>query len=185
MHIKQPIRVILALLGILFVVQLVNTFYPGSMSRFGIFPRTIEGLWGIPLAPWIHHNWHHLFSNAAPLAILAFIVLQQGIKRFVLVYLSVSVFAGTAVWLFASQGYHAGASTMVFGLFGYIVSNALFSRNIFNIILATIVCFLYASAIMSLLELTPGISWSSHFFGALMGLIAGRVFHTNSRVKTS
>lgn len=185
MNLKQPIRVILCLLLVLFVIQIANTLTQGLVSSFGIYPRTTRGLIGIPLAPWIHHSWQHLLSNAAPLAVLAFIVLQQGIKRFVWVYLFISFLAGSAVWMMANEGFHAGASTMVFGLIGYIISNAIFSRNIFNIILATIVCFLYASVIMSLMQFIPGVSWSSHFFGFFAGLIAGRLFLSKAQKKNA
>ncbi|MEI4551877.1 rhomboid family intramembrane serine protease [Pseudoalteromonas spongiae] len=178
MHIKQPIRIIFALLAILFSVQLVNAISQGAVSGLGIYPRTLNGLAGIIFAPWIHHSWQHLLSNAAPLTVLAFITLQQGLKRFLLVYLFISIVAGSAVWVFAFDGYHAGASTMVFGLIAYILSNAIFSRNIFNLILAIIICFLYAGVIYSLTQFIPGVSWSSHFFGFTAGLIAGKVFNS-------
>ncbi|MDE3271423.1 rhomboid family intramembrane serine protease [Pseudoalteromonas sp. G4] len=163
MLIKQPLHIICILLVILFGVQILNTITAGLVSNFGIYPRYINGLIGIPLAPFIHHSWQHLLSNAAPLAVLAFIVLQQGLKRFTL-------------WLFASEGFHAGASTLVFGLIGYIICNAIFSRNIFNLMLAAIICFLYASVIYSLTQFVPGVSWSSHFFGFIAGCIAGKLF---------
>jgi membrane associated rhomboid family serine protease len=178
MHIKQPLKVIVIYLCILFAVQLLNTLSNGLVSNFGIYPRTTQGLIGIPIAPFIHHSWQHFFSNAAPLAVLAFIVLQHGIKRFALVYCFITFLAGSAVWLFASEGVHAGASTLVFGLIGYIISNAIFSRNIFNVILAGIICFLYASVIYSLTQFIPGVSWSSHFFGFISGVLAGKVFLT-------
>jgi membrane associated rhomboid family serine protease len=176
MHLHQPIRILSYLFAVLFIVQIVNSLTQGLLSSFGIYPRTLQGLLGIPLAPWIHHNWQHLLSNSAPLAVLAFIVLQQGLKRFLYVWVLISLFAGSAVWLFANEGYHAGASTLVFGLVGYVISHALFSRNIFYIILAGIVCFLYASIITSLTEFLPGVSWTSHFFGFLSGLFLGRIF---------
>ncbi|MFY8352296.1 rhomboid family intramembrane serine protease [Pseudoalteromonas sp. SSM20] len=176
MLIKQPLHIICILLVILFGVQILNTITAGLVSNFGIYPRYINGLIGIPLAPFIHHSWQHLLSNAAPLAVLAFIVLQQGVKRFIWVCLFITFSAGSAVWLFASEGFHAGASTLVFGLIGFIICNAIFSRNIFNLMLAAIICFLYASVIYSLTQFVPGVSWSSHFFGFIAGCIAGKLF---------
>ena len=184
MHIKQPIRTILILIASLIAIQLINSLTQGLISSFGIFPRNIDGLIGIPFAPWIHHSWQHLFSNAAPLSVLAFVVLQQGQKQFILVWLFISSIAGSAVWLLANEGYHAGASLMVFGLIGYIISHAIFSRQFFYILLALIICFLYAGVILSLTQLVPGVSWSSHFFGFIAGLLAGKVF-ANSPKKQS
>lgn len=176
MYIKKPLKVIVIYLCILLSIHVLNSISAGFISNFGIYPRTSQGLIGIPFAPFIHHSWHHLLSNAAPLTVLAFIVLQQGIKRFISVFAFITLLAGSAVWMLASEGVHAGASTLVFGLIGYIISNAIFSRNIFNLLLAAIICFLYAGVIYSLTQLIPGVSWSSHFYGFISGIIAGKIF---------
>jgi len=39
-------------------------------AKYGILPRTFEGLKGIMLSPFIHSDWKHLTNNALPLFVL-------------------------------------------------------------------------------------------------------------------
>jgi membrane associated rhomboid family serine protease len=179
MPFKQSLRIVATLFFIMVAIQCINTFTHGFVSQFGIYPRTLEGLIGIPLAPWIHHNWGHLASNAIPLCILSFLTLQSGLKKFALVFTFITLVAGSCVWLLGSSAHHAGASLMVFGLWGYLLGLAIFQRNMKNIAIAILVFFIYGGLAFSLLSYQPNISWSSHFFGMVAGLLSAYLFKTH------
>ena len=39
-------------------------------AKYGVLPRTLEGLKGVLLSPFIHSDWKHLTNNALPLFVL-------------------------------------------------------------------------------------------------------------------
>jgi len=88
------------------------------------------------------------------------------------------VLTGVAVWLFARSGgisspgvVHIGASGVVYGLVSFVFWTGLFRRNVKSIILALIMVFLYSGLIIGVVPSEPGISWESHLFGGVVGII--------------
>ena len=63
--VKEP----LALAVIVVIAYLVDFIIPIDFNRFGIHPRSFLGLFGIPLSPFLHGGFGHLFSNIFPLFI--------------------------------------------------------------------------------------------------------------------
>jgi Rhomboid family len=75
------------------------------------------------------------------------------------------------VWLFAKENtVHIGASGVVYGLIAFVFSSGIFRGNTRSIILSFIVLIAYSGYFEGL---TPneGISWQSHLYGALSGII--------------
>ena len=46
------------------VVELVNGSMDHQLNAWGILPRTVHGLAGIPLSPFLHGSFSHVMSNA-------------------------------------------------------------------------------------------------------------------------
>ena len=61
---------VIAIIWIVFIANFIVFF--AEFRNLGIKPRTVEGLIGIPLSPFLHANWGHLISNTVPLLILTF-----------------------------------------------------------------------------------------------------------------
>ena len=55
---------------ILFVVKWIEHTYGIRFAKYGVLPRTLEGLQGVFLSPFIHSDWKHLSNNAFPLFVL-------------------------------------------------------------------------------------------------------------------
>ncbi len=74
-----------------------------NMKNFGIVPRTMIGLLGIPIAPFIHVGYGHLLSNTLPLLLLGF-ALFSFYRRTAWSALAIVVFGGgflvTHPWVF-------------------------------------------------------------------------------------
>lgn len=181
MPFKQSLKVVFIILFIMVFLQTLNTLTHGSISQLSIYPRTLSGLIGIPLAPWIHHNWLHLASNAIPLCFLSLLALQNGLKKFIVVYALITFVAGSCVWVMGSAAHHAGASLMIFGLWGYLLGLGFFNRNFKNICIAILILFFYGGLVFSLLTYQPNISWSSHFYGLLAGILAAYLVTKNKK----
>ena len=155
----------------LWLVHITKLLLDFNLTRWGIFPREMDGIWGIFAAPLIHGSWQHLISNSAPLFV-SLVIIHYFYKRvvvssFVLIYF----LTGSAVWLFGRSVYHIGASGVVYGLIAFIFWSGVFRRNIKSIVLALIVTILYVGYLEGIVPFQEGISWESHLMGLIVGII--------------
>lgn len=157
-------------LAIMWGLEIIDAILGQKLNGLGIEPRDLTGLLGIPLAPVLHADFGHLAANSIPFAVLAFLTLLRGIPTFVMVSAIVTVVGGLAVWLVGSNGYHIGASGLIFGYFGYNVAMGIFERSFKSIALAVLIALLYGGMIFGVLPGKPGVSWEGHLFGAAAGV---------------
>src|ERR1700712_1819136 len=98
---KPAVIVVGSFALLLVVIQLVNSAMSYSLDpRFGIVPRTWDGLTGILSAPLLHGSWGHLLSNLLPLLIFGFLIMLGTARQFVAVTALVWLVSGLGVWLF-------------------------------------------------------------------------------------
>ncbi len=149
-------------------IKISTNIYFGN---YGIFPREVSGIKGIFFAPLIHGDFEHLISNSVPLLVLTTIISyfykRVAVSSFVIIYF----LTGILVWLFARRSIHIGASGVVYGLVAFVFWSGVFRRNLRSIILALIVTILYSGYFAGILPNKEGISWESHLFGALSGML--------------
>ena len=146
----------------------------GALDGYGIRPRTSDGLWGIPLAPFLHANFTHLASNTIPFIVLGGLVAMRGLAQFCEVSLVVVIVGGLGTWLFGESGtVHLGASGLVFGYFGCLTARGFLEANVVSILVGLLVLFLYGGLVWGVLPTQPGVSWQGHLFGLLGGAAAG------------
>ena len=163
--------------GLMWVVRGIDMLIPAgrSVAGMGVIPRTWEGLWNIPIAPFIHEDLDHILSNSIPLVILGALILMRGVIEFVFVLFVTTFVSGFGTWLFGEGNtQHIGASGVVFGFFGYLVFRIAFDRKITTGLIALAVAIGYGSAMMYSLIPEDHISWSGHFFGFIGGFVAAR-----------
>ena len=164
--------------GMMWVVRGIDMFLPRGLSAAGagVVPRTWDGLWNIPISPFIHEDFDHLLSNTIPLLILGALILGRGVIEFVFVVFVSTFVSGFGTWLFGEgNAQHIGASGVVFGFFGYLVFRIAFDRKITSGLIALAVAIGYGSAMTWSLIPSDHISWSGHFFGFIGGFIAARL----------
>ncbi len=145
-------------------------------TMYSIYPREIEQWYGIFTGHFFHSSWAHLFSNLAPLCLTVFMIFffYQSIGWAVISLILVAT--GFAVFMFARESSHLGASGLVYGLIAFLFFSGLFRRNAKSIILMIIVVILYGGYTAGLLPIDEKISWESHIFGMLSGLWTAFVF---------
>lgn len=136
----------------------------------GVYPRELSGLKGIITSPFIHGDFSHLFNNTIPFFVLATMTLYFYKKVAIRSILMIYILTGISVWLIARPTYHIGLSGVVFGLFGFVLGNGIFRRNIRSIVLALIVFLLYSGMLVGLFPTEEGVSWESHASGFVIGL---------------
>lgn len=150
---------------------------PPIVCEYGIRPREFATLPYIYPAAFLHFGRDHLAANAAPLLILGFLVAARGIGRFLAVCAIAITFSGLGIWLTSASGsLTAGASGVVFGLFGYLLTRGVVERRALDITVGLLVLLCYGSILSNALPiLTPdGVSWQGHFYGLAGGVVAAR-----------
>lgn len=172
----KSIFISLAFPAILWIVYIASLVANINLDWMGILPRNLLGVLGIVTGPVVHANFSHLLSNTFPLIILGWAIFyfypKVSYKAFLVVYILTGVF----VWLFARQVYHIGASGIVYGFVSFLFFSGIFRKDNKSIAIALIIIFLYGGIVWGILPGQKGISWESHLFGGIAGVIAAFIF---------
>ena len=131
---------------------------------------------GGPQIGWItfhflHANFFHWLSNAFGLLILGWLSYSFYPKTHLLSLTLIFLGTGPLLSLIAQEGYHIGASGIVYGLFHYLLGLSLYHRNKKDLVIFCILALLFSGMIWAPLA-EPGISWQGHTAGAIMGWVA-------------
>ena len=166
-----------AMVVLMWLVETVDLL-TGNLDALGIEPREVEGLTGIPLAPFLHGGFGHLIGNTVPFVVLGAVIALSGLARVAAVTAVVAVVGGLGTWLVGPAGtVHIGASGLVFGFASYLLVRGLYSRRPLHLVVGVAVLFVYGTTLLFGFVPTPGVSWQGHLFGAVGGVLAARVLH--------
>jgi membrane associated rhomboid family serine protease len=121
--------------------------------------------------PFLHGGVGHAAANTLPLLVLGAIGMAVAPRRFLAASLAIVLVSGLAVWLVGRpNSIHIGASGLVFGWFGFLLTLGFAERSLRAILGSVIVMALYGGMIWGALpRLGTTISWEAHLFGALAG----------------
>ncbi len=184
-QLKANMLLVLGVVVLLWAAEAANIATGHHLNTWGILPRTLSGLRGIPLSPFLHANIGHLLVNTLPFLVLGGLVALQGRRAFLGVSLFAILCGGTAVWLFGRHSYHIGASGLIFGYFGYLVARGWYERSLPSILIALVTLFFYGGLVWGVLPTTTYISWEGHLFGLLAGVISARIQGTTAKEQQS
>ena len=173
---KRTLAAVTLFVLLLWIIELLDRSLDLQLHHLGVYPREPAGLWGILYAPLIHGSWGHLLSNSFALLILGVTLLYGYPRAARPVLLFVYLCSGAGVWLFARSSFHFGASGLTHGVMFFIFTSGILRRDRLSVALSMIVFFIYGGMIWSIFPQEPGISYESHFFGALSGLLAAFLF---------
>ncbi len=163
--------------ALLWVLEAIDVATGHALDTFGITPREFGELRDIVPAAFVHFGWDHLVANSVPLLLLGFLAALSGIRRFLAVVTVTILVSGLGVWLTASEhSITAGASGVVFGLFGYLLVRGFVDRRIGDVVIGLIVGAVYGSILWGVLPTTAGVSWQGHLFGLIGGVASAFVF---------
>lgn len=155
-----------------------------SSSRFeeilnlGIIPGRVESWSGIILAPLIHADINHLLVNHTIFFQLVFLSILLPFKEWRIIFL-LTLSTGVAVWSFAMQGNHVGASGLIYALQGFNLVLAFYKHYWLLGGILLLWSFLNSSFVEGIFGWFSfshsNISYSSHVWGLISGLIWGLV----------
>lgn len=157
--------------AVMIAVYIVDLLLGGVLKSFGIRPREMGSAYSIAIAPWLHADFAHLGSNLPAFIVLASLCLLNGVRYFTKASLLIIVIGGALVWLLGRGSVHIGASGWIFGLWSLVIALAWYDRSPRNIMIAIAVAFFYGGMLFGLLPTQAHISFESHLFGAIAGVI--------------
>lgn len=165
------------LLLLIWVLEIIDfLIFQGALNRYGIRPRSLRGLSGILLAPFLHGSFKHLAANTMPLVTLGWLVMLQDIRYFFFVTVVTTFVSGLGVWLFgATRSVHLGASGLIFGYLGFLLLYGYFERSLWTGMMSLFVGLCYGGLIWGILPSRRGVSWQGHLFGFVGGILAARL----------
>ncbi len=179
-------RLLAAILMGLWLVELLDQLlFAGALDRFGIRPRTLDGLVGVPLHPLLHLGFGHVALNSIGLLLFGGLVLLRDEADFWTAVVLGVLIGGLGVWVFGRPAVHIGASGVVFALFGYLLLTGWFDRSPGAIGLSVVVFLLWGSALVGLSPLQDGVSWEAHAFGFLAGALSAWLRARRRRMRDS
>ncbi len=170
-RLRRAFLAAVAFVTVLWLIKLLETTMDLSLIQYGVYPRRLSGLTGVVFTPLLHGSWHHLFANTMPIAVLGTSLLYVYPRSAKIVIAVVYLGSGLLVWLFARSAYHIGASGLVFGLMFFLFTLGVLRWDRRAIALSLLVFFLYGGFFLGILPGSPGVSFESHFFGALLGVL--------------
>jgi membrane associated rhomboid family serine protease len=180
--------VMCAVVPVLFLIEVFNWTTNHSLAGSGgIVPRRLYGIDGILFAPFLHANFIHVTANSVPLILLGTFVLAGGVRRTLWSTGLIMLVAGVGVWTLGDLFFveearrslpiaHVGASGVVFGYLGLLLTRGIIERSWWSAAVAVLVGVLYGWQLQGVLPGQADISWESHLFGFIGGVIAAILF---------
>ncbi len=170
---------IMTMIGVLWVIQLINVSTRYYFNQFGILPRSGRGVIGILLCPVLHANFEHLMLNSIFLFILMNLMLVYGTHLFICATAIIILGGGLIVWVFGRHAIHIGASGLVMGYWGFVLLAAYTKGGMLAILLGSLCLYFFSGLFFNLFPRDKRTSWESHLAGFIAGLIAAvLLFHT-------
>ncbi|WP_051828102.1 rhomboid family intramembrane serine protease [Streptomyces bicolor] len=171
---RTAAKLMLGWVALLWLLEVADVISGHALDGFGIVPRTSSELVDVVPAAFIHFGFAHVAANSVPLLVLGFLAALGGIRRFAAVCALIVVADGLGVWLISPAGTNtAGASGLIFGLFGFLVVTGFVERRPLGVLVGLLVAAVWGGSILAGLAPTQsGVSWQGHLVGLVAGVAA-------------
>lgn len=153
------------------IAHVFNWVFQGWLYQFGLIPRQLDSLPGIYIAPFLHGDSGHLINNLVGMFIFSSLLFVHSLSRYLWSSFFIITLTGVLVWCFGRSALHIGASGWIFGLWSLTIAIAWFDRRFLNILIALAVAFFYGGMLWGVLPTDPRVSFESHLFGAIAGVV--------------
>ncbi|MEL6494661.1 MAG: rhomboid family intramembrane serine protease [Cyanobacteria bacterium J06623_7] len=179
----KEFKILIVSLAIFWSIEIVDLLvFNGGLDRYGIQPHSLVGLRGIIFAPLLHGGLGHLMANTIPFLTLGWLTMIQETSDFYITSIVSAVVGGLGVWIFGSpNSVHIGASILVYGYLGFLLSRGYFQKNMLSIAVSVFVAIAYGSFIWGVFPSEIGVSWQGHLFGFVGGALAAKLVAAEKR----
>jgi len=108
--------------------------------------------------------------------VLSWLVMSEGVERYIRVAVLITVISGLLVWCAGRSSIHVGASSLIFGLWTYLLARGWYERSLPSVVIAMFVGVFYSGLVFGFIPV-PGVSFEGHVAGALAGVLTGWLMH--------
>jgi membrane associated rhomboid family serine protease len=125
-------KLLLEFIAVLWVIAIVDIGCLGSALRNAVIqrPRSLGGLFYYPFPRVLFHSsWDHLISNSLYCLLFGGVIVLLDPTQLWMVTIVTAVLSGIGMWLVA-RGPSCGSSGVIFGYFGFIVTDAVLTKNL-------------------------------------------------------
>ncbi|MCK4676643.1 MAG: rhomboid family intramembrane serine protease [Bacteroidales bacterium] len=164
---------------LLWLIKLSEIVFSVDLAFLGIYPLKARGLTGILFSPLLHGDIPHLATNSAPLLVLGVMLFYFYRKIAYNVFFLIYLLGGLWVWFGAREAFHIGASGLIYGLASFLFFSGWIRKDVRLSALSLVVVFVYGSMVWGIFpnfNPKPDISWESHLYGFISGLILAFYF---------
>jgi chloramphenicol-sensitive protein RarD len=177
---SQVILPVVALAAVMWALEIIDWVLPGTpLDYYGVESRSTDGLVGVVAAPFLHQGFDHLIANTIPFLVLGILVSWRSQRKFWAVFALIVIGSGLGVWLIGPDfAITIGASGVVFGFLGYLLTAGIITRRWIDVLIACAVLLTYGSLLSGTLPfgVANGVSWQMHLTGALSGVLSAVLF---------
>ncbi len=171
------------LLIVLWVVYWADHLFKFDFYKWGVLPRSFEGLKGIIFMPFIHseREIQHIVNNSAPtfflLAALIYFYREIALKVFFVGWFT----TGLLLWIYADNhgAYHIGISGLIYMLAGFLFTSGVLRKFLPLQAISLFVVFLYGSMIWGVFPMQQKVSWEGHLMGLIVGVALAIVYKSH------
>ena len=157
-------------ISVMWLVFAIDAIFSLSLRKYGIYPRTLDGLLGVLSSPFLHGSLSHLWNNTIP-ALLLITALRSFYRSEALkVFCLGMVLTGMLTWIMGRPSYHIGASGVIYMLAAFLIFKGLIAKHFKLVALSFAILFFYGSLIWYIFPIVKGMSWEGHLAGLLTGL---------------
>jgi len=163
-------------LAVIWLVKITEITLNTDFVYLGIYPLKWRGLIGILTAPLIHSDLRHLFDNSIPVFLLSTALFYFYRPVAYRVFFITWIITGILVWFGGRSSYHIGASGLIYGFASFLFFSGIIRNSINLMAISLLVVFLYGGLVWGILPYDYKISWESHLFGALTGVVLAIIY---------
>ena len=180
---RKAFFLMVGFIALIWVLQIANwADHYGLDQSYGILPRSIGHVGDIFTAPFLHFSWDHIEGNSGPLFVFGLLAAYRGVVKFLGATLIIAITSGLAVWLFqGGNELTVGASGLIFGYFGYVLTRGILERNLIDALAAVVIGLSYAYILTEAIPGAHGVSWIGHLGGLIGGIASGWIFRTRRK----
>lgn len=175
---KAAAKLMVGWVALLWLLEVIDVATGHALDDFGIMPRSVPELVDVIPSSFIHFGFGHVAANSVPLLVLGFLSALGGLRRFAAVCALIIVVDGLGVWLISPDNSNtAGASGLIFGLFGFLLVSGFVERRLAGVAVGIVITALWGGSVLGGLAPTEaGISWQGHLIGMVAGVVAAFLF---------
>ncbi len=166
-------------LAVLWGVSIVNWLvFDSALNAYAVAPRSVAGLAGIAVAPFLHGHLWHLMANTIAFVMLAPMMFLRKPMDFWVVSGMGALSSGLGAWLLGgAHTVHLGFSGVIFAYLGFLMTRGIWERRWGTIALSLLVTWFFGSMVWGIFPILagPGISWQGHLGGFVGGILAARL----------